>query len=90
MTPSMSGMWKSNCSYGGTDDFGQVAGSNGGFCNDPEANGYRAAIGGTTCLGEILFGSDAEFDGQALQQNRHQVGEHDDEQERVAVAGAGG
>ena len=41
-------------------------------------------------LGEVAAAGDAEADGERLQQDRHQVGDHDDAEQRVAEAGAAG
>ena len=41
-------------------------------------------------LGEIATGGDAEFDAQMLEQDRHEIGNHDDSQERVPELGAAG
>ena len=50
----------------------------------------RLRVGLAAGLGEVAPGGDAEFERQALEQDRHQVGEHDDEEQGVAVAGAAG
>ena len=41
-------------------------------------------------LGEVASGGDAEFDGQVLEQDRHEVGQHDDGQQSVAELRAAG
>ena len=41
-------------------------------------------------LGEVASAGDAEARGQRLQQDRHQVGDHDDAEQRVAEARAAG
>ena len=47
-------------------------------------------VGGAAGLGKIAAGGDAKPRGQRLQQDRHQVGEQDDEKERVAKMRAAG
>src|SRR5437773_10963336 len=44
----------------------------------------------TAGLGEIAACHDSQFDGQALQQNSHQIGQHDDGKLSVVIAGATG
>ena len=75
---------------GGADDFGEVAGGDGDFGEDPEGDGGAARVGLAAGLGEVALGGDAEFEREALEEDRHQVGEHDDEEQGVAVAGAAG
>ena len=41
-------------------------------------------------LGEIASGGDAELDAQMLEQDRHEIGDHDDGQQRVAKLRAAG
>ncbi len=41
-----------------------------------------------TSLREIAARGDAELDAQMLKQDRHEIGEHDDKQKRVAKLGA--
>ena len=54
------------------------------------AEADAAAVGLVAELGEVALGGDAELEREALQQDRHQVGEHDDEEQRVAEARAAG
>ena len=75
---------------GGADDFGQVAGGDGDFAEDPEEDRRRARVAVAAGLREVASAGDAEAGGERLQQDRHQVRDHDDAQERVAVAGAAG
>ncbi len=37
-----------------------------------------------TCLGEITSGDDAELGGESLKEDRHEVGDEDDAEQRVA------
>jgi len=75
---------------GRADDLGQVAGGNGNLGKEPQRIGDRLAVLLAAGLREIAAGGDAEFEREALEQNRQQVRDHDDEEQRVAVAGAGG
>ena len=50
----------------------------------------RARVVIAAGLGEVAAAGDAEARGERLQQDRHQVGDHDDAEERVAEAGAAG
>ncbi len=68
----------------GADDFRQVARCNGQLAEDPEEIDRRARIVVATRLREIPAGGDAQLDAQVLEQDRHQVRDHDDGQERVA------
>ena len=53
----------------------------------PQMSGSpKSRLSGT----EIAAAGDAEADGERLQEDRHQVGDHDDAEERVAEAGAAG
>jgi len=70
---------------GRADDLGEVAGADGDLSEEPEEDVDRAAVGFAAGLGEVSFGGDSEFEGEALEEDRHEVGEHDDEEEGVAV-----
>jgi hypothetical protein len=41
-------------------------------------------------LRQITSGGNAQFDGQVLEQNRHEIGNHDDGQQRVTKLRAAG
>ena len=73
---------------GGADDLGEVAGDHGEFAGHPQGVGDGLGIIGAAGLGEVAAGGDAEAGGQRLQEDRHQVGQHDDEKQRVAELGA--
>ena len=75
---------------GGADDLGEVAGGDGDLAEQPEHDRRRPGVVVAAGLGEIAAAGDAEADGERLQQDRHQVGDHDDAEERVAEAGAAG
>ena len=75
---------------GRADDFGEIAGGDGDLGKDPESEADALAVDLVTELGEIAFGGNAEFEGEALQKDRHEVRQHDDEQKRVAETGAAG
>ena len=50
----------------------------------------RARVAVAAGLREVAAAGDAEARGERLQQDRHQVGDHDDAEQRVAVARAAG
>ena len=68
--------------------FGEVAGRDRDFAQDPEEERGRARIAVAAGLGEVASAGDAEARGQGLKQNRHQVGDHDDGEKGVAEPGA--
>ena len=68
----------------GADHLGQIAGDDRGLAGQPEHEIDRPRIGGAAGLREIAVGDDAEARGERLQQDRHQVREQDDRQQRVA------
>ena len=72
------------------DHLGEVAGDDRRFAGEPqqEIDGPRIAV--AAGLGEIAAGGDAEPGGERLQQDRHQVGEQDDAEQRIAEARAAG
>ena len=63
---------------GGAEDFGEVAGGDGDLAEDPEDEGGRARVAVAAGLGEVASAGDAEAHGERLEQDRHQVGDHDD------------
>ena len=73
---------------GGADDFREVAGGDRDFAEDPEHDGRAARVAVAAGLGEVASAGDAETRGERLQQDRHQVREHDHAEQRVAVPGA--
>ena len=75
---------------GGADDLGEVAGGDGDLAEHPEDDGGRARVAVAAGLREIAAAGDAEARGERLQQDRHQVRDHDDAEQRVAVARAAG
>ncbi|GCC48585.1 hypothetical protein chiPu_0032838, partial [Chiloscyllium punctatum] len=68
----------------GADHLGKVAGNDRGLAGEPQQQIHRPRIGRTAGLRQIAIGRDAEPRGKRLQQDRHQVGEQDDRQQRVA------
>ena len=65
-TPASSGMPKSRFKRDGrADHFGQIAGGDGEFADDPEAKRNRPAEMIAAGLGEVAAGGDAEFDARA-------------------------
>ncbi len=75
---------------GGADDLGEIAGGDGDFGEEPEEDRGAAAVGFAAGLREVALGGDAELERKALEEDRHQVGEHDDEEQGIAVARAAG
>ena len=69
---------------GRADDFGQIARGNGDFAKNPKKPNCRRRVMIAAGLREIASRGDAELDAQMLKQDRHEIGEHDDKQQRVA------
>jgi hypothetical protein len=75
---------------GRTDNFGEIARSDRDFAKNPkEPNNGRGVVIAAS-LGEIAARDDAKLDAEMLEQNRHQIRHHDDEEEGVAELGAAG
>src|SRR6185437_5546992 len=68
---------------GGSDDFGQIAGGNRDLRPNPEHKRHRPAEVVAAGGGQVAPRHHSQFDGQGLQQNGHQVGQHDDGKQRV-------
>ena len=68
---------------GGADHLGEVAGRDGDLAQHPqrERHGLRIVI--AAGLRQVAPGDDAQLGGEPLQQDRHQVGDEDDAEERV-------
>ena len=64
---------------GRADDLGQVAGGDGHFSAQPEHKADPGTVVLVAHLGEIALGGHAQLERQALQQDGHEVGGHDDE-----------
>ena len=75
---------------GGADDLGEVAGGDGDLAEEPQDDGDRPGVVVAAGLGEVAAAGDAEARGERLQQDRHQVRDHDHAEQRVAEAGAAG
>ena len=75
---------------GRPDDLGQVARRNRDLGQHPEHDGRPARVVGAARLGQVVAGADAQPHGQRLQQDRHQVRQQDDAEQRVAEPGAAG
>ena len=73
---------------GRPDHFGEIARRDGQFADDPKAEGDRLAVVVAAGLGEVAAGGDAQFERKALEQDRHEIGNHDDREQRVVVLGA--
>ena len=65
------------------DHLGQVAGRNGNLRADPQRKAHPLPITLAANLRQVPLRGNAQFETETLQQNRHQVGDHDDRQERV-------
>ncbi len=75
---------------GGADHFREVARGDGDFAQQPQEDGDRPRVAVAAGLREVAAAGDAEPGGERLQQDRHQVGNHDHAEQRVAVARAAG
>ena len=72
------------------DDLRQIGGADGDLGQEPERVGKRPRIGVAAGLGEVAAGGDRHPGAQVLQDDRHDVGEEGDEEQRVAELGASG
>ena len=75
---------------GRADDLGEIARRNRELTEQPQHNRRRARVVIAACLGEVAAAGDAEPERERLQQDRHQVRQHDHAQQRVAVLRAAG
>ena len=83
--PQTSGMPKSSCRRDGrTDDFSEIARRNRQLADDPEKPDGRLGVMIAAGLREIAPRGDTELDAQMLEQDRHEVRDHDDREQRVA------
>src|SRR5262249_29842041 len=73
---------------GGSDDLGEVGRADRDFSQHPERPSHRAGKGATTGLGKIGAGREAEARTKRLKQNRHEIGQQRDDQQRVAELGS--
>ena len=90
-TPQMSGRPKSRLSaMAAPMHLGEVAGGDGDLAEDPQDDRDRPRVAVAAGLREVASAGDAEARGERLQQDRHQVRDHDDAEQRVAVARAAG
>ena len=71
---------------GAAQDFGQIAGSNGHFADQPVRPARPFRIPVTAALGEILSRHDAQTGGDDLHENRHNAGQGNHPQEAVLEA----
>ncbi len=72
------------------DDLRQIARRDRDLAQQPQDQDDRTGVAVAAGLGEIAPAGDAEPRRQRLQQDRHQVGDHDDAEEGVAVFRAAG
>src|SRR5262245_12146954 len=75
---------------GRADHFGDVCGDNGNFGSDPERIGGPRRIGVAARLRQVAPGGNRQARTQRLQQDRHDVGNQRDDEERVAELGTAG
>ena len=75
---------------GRADHLGQVAGGDGDLAEHPEHEAHGARVVVAAGLRQVAPGRDAQLEGERLQQDRHQVGDQDDAQQRVAEPRAAG
>ena len=66
------------------DHLGEIAGRDSDFAQNPESPHYRCRVVIPTRLGQIAPSGDAQLDAQVLEENCHQVRNHDDRQKGVA------
>ena len=69
---------------GRADDLRQIAGGNGQLAQHPEEPHHRPGVMVPAGLRQVAPGGHAQLDAQVLEQDRHEVGQQDDEQERIA------
>ena len=69
---------------GGANDFREVARTDGCFAQQPEHDGGGLGVMIAARLCEVAPGDDAELGAEGLQKNRHEVGDEDDAEQRVA------
>ena len=75
---------------GGADYFRQVACGDSDFAENPERPHGRRRIVIATRLGEVAASGDAKLDAQMLKQDRHEIGDHDDGEQRITELRAAG
>ena len=75
---------------GRADDLGQIARRDRDLAEDPQHDRDRLRVAVAAGLREVASAGDAEAHGERLQQDRHQVRDQDDAEQRVAVARAAG
>ncbi len=71
---------------GGAEDFGEVAGGDGEFAEDPERVIDERGIGFAAGLGEVASANEAEACAEGLQQQGHEVGHDEDPKQLVTKA----
>ena len=77
-------MPKRSCKRDGrADHFGKIARGDGDFAKNPQKPDCRRRIMIAAGLREITSGGDAELDAQMLEQDRHEIRDHDDRQQCV-------
>jgi len=71
------------------EELGEVGRHRRDLADDPhrDDDGFGETVAAE--LGEVLAGDDAELGGERLEQHRHEIGQHDDPEQAIAVARAG-
>ena len=72
---------------GRADNLRQIASSDGELAKNPEKPDGRCRVVIATGLGKVAARGHPEFDAQMLEQDGHQIGDHDDSQKRVTKPG---
>ena len=72
------------------EHLGKIAGRNGNLADNPQKDRRPARIAVAAGLREVAPAGDPQTDRHRLQQDRHQVGDHDDAHQRLAEACAAG
>ena len=75
---------------GAAKDFGEIAGADGQFAQEPVGPACPGGIPLAAALGEIAAGDDAEPRGENLHEDGHEAGDADDPEEAVFVLRARG
>ena len=73
-----------------SDHLGQITGRDCKFGDDPERERHPFRVGVAAGLGQIAPRHDAQLGRQSLEQDRHQVAQQDDVEQRVTKLGAAG
>ena len=69
---------------GRADHFREIARADGEFAEQPEHDRHGLGVMVAAGLGEVASGHDAEFGAERLQENRHEIRDQNDAEQRVA------